>query len=74
MLFSLTDDKNSGTIAEKLGGYRRDLRQLKKRFGLDGGEPSVSIPPGYEDRAETRRKTIGSQNEHAKTEQASLEE
>ncbi|XP_046661952.1 angiogenic factor with G patch and FHA domains 1 isoform X2 [Homalodisca vitripennis] len=57
--------------------HRSELRRLRKRFGLDklsAKETSVSLPVGYQDRAEERRKTVGSQDHNAKTEAASVDQ
>ncbi|XP_071449306.1 angiogenic factor with G patch and FHA domains 1 [Hetaerina americana] len=56
--------------------HKKELKRLKKKFGLESCEPNMSAiaVPGYEDRAQARRSTIGSQDHHAKTETASMEE
>ncbi|KAK3913979.1 Angiogenic factor with G patch and FHA domains 1 [Frankliniella fusca] len=52
----------------------QELRRLRKRFGIGSSESKAELAPGYEDRAEIRRVTVGSHNEHAKTEMASTTE
>ncbi|XP_026282871.1 angiogenic factor with G patch and FHA domains 1 isoform X1 [Frankliniella occidentalis] len=52
----------------------QELRRLRKRFGIGSSESKAELAPGYEDRAEIRRVTVGSHNEHAKTEVASTTE
>lgn len=55
--------------------YKSELKKLRRRFGLDNlkaNESSGVLAPGYQDRAEQRRKTVGSQDHHAKTEIASV--
>lgn len=65
----------SSNIGESKSERRlQELRRLRKRFGLEGNETKSDLAPGYEDRAEIRRVTVGSHNEHAKTEMASATE
>lgn len=55
--------------------HRSELRRLRKRFGLDKlkvKEVNPSLADGYKDRAEERRRTVGSQDHHEKTESASV--
>ncbi|XP_046399060.1 angiogenic factor with G patch and FHA domains 1 [Ischnura elegans] len=56
--------------------HKKVLKRLKKKFGLESNEPNMSAisVSGYEDRAQSRRLTVGSQDHHAKTETASMEE
>uniref|UniRef100_A0A1B6DKM8 Angiogenic factor with G patch and FHA domains 1 n=1 Tax=Clastoptera arizonana TaxID=38151 RepID=A0A1B6DKM8_9HEMI len=54
-----------------------ELKKLRKRFGLDKlsyKEAVVSLAPGYQDRAESRRKTVGSSDQSEKTQVASVHE
>jgi hypothetical protein len=56
--------------------HKKELRRIRRKFGLessDGSTKAISAP-GYEDRAQIRRITVGSQNDHEKTRIASLEE
>ncbi|KAG8223409.1 hypothetical protein J437_LFUL003682, partial [Ladona fulva] len=52
------------------------MKRLKKKFGLESSEPNMSAiaVSGYEDRAQSRRQTVGSSDHHAKTETASMDE
>ncbi|XP_050538175.1 angiogenic factor with G patch and FHA domains 1 isoform X2 [Daktulosphaira vitifoliae] len=51
--------------------YDEELKSLKEKYGLLGCEPPDAVlPKGYKDRAEKRRKTVGSQNANEKTEVA----
>lgn len=44
---------------------------MKEKYGLLGCEPPDGVlPKGYKDRADKRRKTVGSQNANEKTEVA----
>ncbi|XP_050431826.1 angiogenic factor with G patch and FHA domains 1 [Adelges cooleyi] len=53
--------------------HDEELKSLKEKYGLLGCEPPEAVlPKGYKDRAEKRRKTVGSQNAHEKTEVACL--
>lgn len=56
--------------------HKKELRRIRRKFGLENSDSSIkAIPmPGYEDRAQIRRTTVGSQNHHEKTRTASLEE
>lgn len=48
-----------------------ELKSLKEKYGLLGCEPPDAVlPKGYKDRADKRRKTVGSQNANEKTEVA----
>lgn len=51
--------------------YDEELKSLKEKYGLLGCEPPDGLlPKGYKDRADKRRKTVGSQNANEKTEVA----
>lgn len=53
--------------------FDEEIKSLKEKYGLLGCEPPDSLlPKGYKDRADKRRKTVGSQNSNEKTEVASL--
>ncbi|XP_033608424.1 angiogenic factor with G patch and FHA domains 1 isoform X2 [Cryptotermes secundus] len=56
--------------------HRKELRRIRRKFGLESSEPNIKAisVPGYEDRAQIRRTTVGSQDPHEKTQTASLEE
>lgn len=51
--------------------FDEELKSLKDKYGLLGCEPPDAVlPKGYKDRADKRRKTVGSQNANEKTEVA----
>ncbi len=52
---------------------KRELKKIRQKFGLKlhDSEETVSLKPGYQDRAEVRRQTVGIDPVGAKTEQAS---
>lgn len=53
---------------------KRELKKIRQRFGLKLHEPddsNIQLKPGYQDRAEERRKTVGIDPLGAKTEVAS---
>nr|CAG4639397.1 EOG090X0AIB [Daphnia magna] len=52
---------------------KRELKKIRQKFGLKlhDSDDSVSLKPGYQDRAEVRRQTVGIDPVGAKTEQAS---
>lgn len=54
--------------------YREQLQNLKKKFGVDGISHCVYSVPGYEDRAEIRRATVGSSHSCEKTQTALVTE
>lgn len=54
--------------------YKEQLQNLKKKFGVDHMPQDVYNIPGYENRAETRRITVGSSHPSEKTQTASLNE
>lgn len=53
--------------------YKETLQTLKKKFGVDAPQEVYNLP-GYEDRAEIRRTTVGSSHHSEKTQAASLSE
>ncbi|KAG8176199.1 hypothetical protein JTE90_004737 [Oedothorax gibbosus] len=67
------------TKAEKEKERREEKNRLKKKYGLKGdeyvpGKKSSGSGIKYEDKADIRRKTVGSQNPYEKTEAASMHE
>ncbi|XP_054277903.1 angiogenic factor with G patch and FHA domains 1 isoform X2 [Macrosteles quadrilineatus] len=67
--------KQETDVETREARHRSELRRLRKRFGLDKltvKEKEGSLAPGYQDRAEERRKTIGSLDHNVKTEAASV--
>ncbi|XP_042903504.1 angiogenic factor with G patch and FHA domains 1 isoform X2 [Parasteatoda tepidariorum] len=75
---SLKAEKSSvyKTKEEKEKERRQEVRRLKKKYGLQSmgyEEVKNSTISGYEDKAEVRRKTVGSENPYEKTEASSLE-
>lgn len=58
-------------VAPQKRKYDEELKSLKEKYGLLGCEPPDGVlPKGYKDRADKRRKTVGSQNANEKTEVA----
>lgn len=79
-LINQSQDKDLGSCAsvtkvdlEK--ARKRELKKIRQKFGLKLHDPDdlVSVKPGYQDRAEVRRQTVGIDPVGAKTEQASTE-
>ncbi|KAF4521247.1 hypothetical protein B566_EDAN008448 [Ephemera danica] len=74
------DEEHSaqGNSVDKEAKYRDELLRLRRRFALTGQpptDPSAQVEEaGYQDRANERRKTVGSMHHGAKTETASLEQ
>lgn len=57
--------------------HRSELLRLRKKFGLDQSsseQTHVATALGYTDRAEVRRKTVGSSCDNFKTEVTSVHE
>jgi hypothetical protein len=56
--------------------HKKELRRIRRKFGLERVESNMKAVslPGYEDRAQIRRTTVGSQDHNEKTQTASLEE
>ncbi|GFT05710.1 angiogenic factor with G patch and FHA domains 1 [Nephila pilipes] len=67
------------TKLEKERERRQEIRRLKKRYGLEDMEYSdtkcyiSTTDSKYEDKAEIRRQTVGSENPYEKTEVASMD-
>ncbi|KFM73737.1 Angiogenic factor with G patch and FHA domains 1, partial [Stegodyphus mimosarum] len=66
------------TKKEREKERRQELRNLKKKYGLQGmAYENVKHPnkdAGYEDKAEIRRQTVGSENPYEKTEEATVDQ
>lgn len=58
---------------DKNADHKHQLKKLRKKFAVNHGSDG-SLAPGYTDRAQARREAIGSQNEHEKTQVASLDQ
>nr|CAD7455601.1 unnamed protein product [Timema tahoe] len=69
----VTADKFSESRGKQ---YKKELKRLRRKFGLESSEPDMTAinKPGYEDRAQIRRNTVGSTDHNEKTQVASLEE
>lgn len=55
---------------------KRELKKIRQKFGLklhDSDDSNAQLKPGYQDRAEVRRKTVGIDPLGAKTEVASVQ-
>ena len=53
---------------------KKQLKKLKEKFGLTNPEETPATAASYKDRAEIRRKTVGSHSDSFKTEVASVTE
>lgn len=55
--------------------HKQELRRLKHKFGVekDNVATASQVASGYQDRAQSRRKCVGSLNHHAKTQQSSMD-
>lgn len=75
MLWCFVGEDKTGRESKK-HCHRKELRRIRRKFGLESSDSSIKAisVPGYEDRAQIRRTTVGSQNHHEKTRTASLEE
>ncbi|XP_015171960.1 PREDICTED: angiogenic factor with G patch and FHA domains 1 isoform X2 [Polistes dominula] len=62
-------------VLSKKTTHKQELRRLKTKFGIekDNAASASQLATGYQDRAQARRKNVGSSNHHAKTEQSSTE-
>lgn len=56
--------------------HKLELKRLKNKFGVEKDNTTIAsqVAIGYQDRAHARRKCVGSQNDHAKTQQSSIDE
>ena len=59
--------------ADKESSRKKELKSIKKKFGLEsvGYSDKMVVDEAYSDRAENRRKEIGSDNPYEKTDVAS---
>ncbi|KAL3285880.1 hypothetical protein HHI36_000400 [Cryptolaemus montrouzieri] len=74
-LIGQQDKKVSKPLATKSESHKKELQNLKKKFGMGSfQDDSSKLASGYTDRAQKRRETVGSQNPHEKTQSASVEE
>lgn len=61
--------------AKKSTQYKKELRRLKKKFGLETQESSnPEASSEYVDRAKERRDQFGSHNDNEKTQVASVDQ
>jgi len=72
----LSESSTSAPVAKEdlEKARKRELKKIRQRFGLKLHEPydsNIQLKPGYQDRAEERRKTVGIDPLGAKTEVAS---
>ncbi|XP_014205195.1 angiogenic factor with G patch and FHA domains 1 [Copidosoma floridanum] len=56
--------------------YKKELKRLKSKFGIEGDniKKASTLAVGYQDRALSRRETVGSYNDDSKIQQSSLYE
>ncbi|KAK4884722.1 hypothetical protein RN001_000993 [Aquatica leii] len=75
LLQSITDKKEKSVVASKSEQHKNELRKLRKKFGIGWSDSNSShLGTGYTDRAQVRRDTVGSHNEHEKTQVASVDQ
>ncbi|KAF5293020.1 hypothetical protein FQA39_LY13789 [Lamprigera yunnana] len=75
LLQSIPYKKEESAVASKSENHKSELRKLRKKFGIGWSDSNIShLAAGYTDRAQVRRQTIGSHNEHEKTQVASLDQ
>ncbi|XP_031358960.1 angiogenic factor with G patch and FHA domains 1-like isoform X2 [Photinus pyralis] len=75
LLQSKTDEKEKIVSSSKSEQHKSELRKLRKKFAVNWSESNnCNLASGYTDRAQVRRDTIGSHNEHEKTQVASIDE
>ncbi|GLV43490.1 uncharacterized protein CBL_04032 [Carabus blaptoides fortunei] len=60
--------------AKKSTQYKKELRRLKKKFGLETQDNSSEASSEYVNRAKERRDQFGSHNDHEKTQVASVDQ
>ncbi|XP_075215869.1 angiogenic factor with G patch and FHA domains 1 isoform X2 [Lycorma delicatula] len=68
-------DKGEALNESRQVRHRSELRRLRRKFGLEGPGSGLRITnnsANYQDRAEVRRKTVGSSDSSEKTEVASV--
>ncbi|XP_014294698.1 angiogenic factor with G patch and FHA domains 1 isoform X2 [Halyomorpha halys] len=66
----INDFESDITLKEK---HHKEALSIRKKFGIIN-LPTTKLPEGYEDRAEVRRKQVGSSHYSEKTEAASVNE
>lgn len=72
-MFFFCLEKPTLPLYNKNKEHKKELLKLKKKFAVNfEQESNKKVAAGYQDRAQTRRETIGSQNPHEKTEVASV--
>ncbi|KAF5274034.1 hypothetical protein FQR65_LT04432 [Abscondita terminalis] len=73
LLQNVSDKKENSARTSKSEQHKIELRKLRKKFGIGWADgDGSSLGPGYTDRAQVRRETVGSHNEHEKTQVASV--
>lgn len=74
----LIQPKSSGLKVintDKQAMHKQELKNLRKKFAFGPiAKNGPSLGAGYTDRAQVRRDTVGSHNEHEKTQAASLDQ
>lgn len=70
-----TDTSTEKVTISKNDQHKNELRLLRKKFGIcQSFNGNTQLPAGYTDRAHVRRVTVGSHNDHEKTQVASVDE
>ncbi|XP_049815928.1 angiogenic factor with G patch and FHA domains 1 isoform X2 [Schistocerca nitens] len=74
LLQQVSSDKNEEKLTKRSISYKSGLKQLQRKLCPRIPDPRGNDDTRYQDRAELRRCTVGSQNENEKTYTASLDE
>lgn len=73
-LFLIPEEEKKIYKSNRIDSHKKQLKNLKKVYGLGRSESEVKLADGYTDRAQKRRDVVGSQNPHEKTQAASVNE
>ncbi|XP_049762728.1 angiogenic factor with G patch and FHA domains 1 isoform X1 [Schistocerca cancellata] len=74
LLQQVSSDRNEEKLTKRSISYKSGLKQLQRKLCPRIPDPRGNDDTRYQDRAELRRCTVGSQNENEKTYTASLDE
>lgn len=73
-LLKFLDENDRVVKPSRIESHKKQLKNLKKIYGLTQQEPDIKLADGYTDRAQKRRDNVGSLNHHEKTQIASVDE